>query len=203
MAIELPQTYRLTAAGRRLTLSLMVGAAAVWLFAGWMLGNTLNLSYRHLPSTLGPLVSATLRGRVEGEAYAGLTAEQALPALLLVVLIIALPLMLWNLCEEWWTRYTVTDDGLLYQTVGGIRMLFPWETIRGVQRVDPESDEPVDEIIVDRAGVLQIKSPLLRWLHRMALGAERVPVYADVEGRDELLAQVQLHSQVLRNEVGA
>lgn len=173
---------------------LMIGAVVLWVTAVWMLGNTLNISYRHLPSTLGPLLQATIQGRPSEGEYIGLTTNQMVPAGLLLILVVALPLVMWSLCEEWFTRYTVTEQGLLYQTVGPIAVLYPWDSIRGIRRVDPQSDEPVDELIVDRSGLLQIKSRLLRWLHRVAFGRARVPVYAGVEERNELLARITVYS---------
>ncbi|HEX6288734.1 MAG TPA: hypothetical protein VFZ66_06060 [Herpetosiphonaceae bacterium] len=177
------KTYRLNATGRRATLLLMLGALAVWLFTLWKLPDILStqnvtVSYLRLPSTLG----AAIRD--------GLTASQVVPALLFGVLIVAAPLLLWNLLEEWSTTYVVRDDGLLYDTVQGISVLYPWTAIKGLRQVDPESNAPVHELIVDDAGICQIRSRVLRWLHRQAFGRSRIPIYAHVADRDELIAAI-------------
>ncbi len=172
------KTYRLSTTGRRIALLLALGGGVVWLFAVWKLADVLGISYLHLPSTLQAVV--------EG----GLTASQIVPAVLLLVLIIAAPLLVWNVVEEWSTSYTVRDDGLLYDTVQGISVLYPWHAIKGLRRVDPEADEPVHELIVDQAGICQINSRVLRWLHRQAFGRSRVPIYAHVVDRDQLLDEI-------------
>lgn len=172
------RTYQLSTTGRRIALLLALGASVVWVFALWKLADILDISYLRLPSTLRTVIEQ------------GLTANQIVPAILLLVLIIAAPLLMWNVIEEWSTTYTVRDDGLLYDTVQGISVLYPWTAIKGLRRVDPESDEPVHELIVDQAGICQINSRILRWLHRQAFGRNRVPIYAHVVDRDQLLDDI-------------
>ena len=151
-----------------MTLILMAGAALLWVFALSVLRTTLGIGEQDFdPSALG--------------------AGQLIPAAVLVVMLVAAPLLLWSLWEEWSTSYTVGDDGLTYRTVRGITLHYPWTAIRELRLGD--SDDAVAELIV-QAGQEQIRSPLLRWLHRQAFGAHRVPVYADVEARDELLAEI-------------
>ena len=175
--------YRLDATGRRATLLLMAGALVVWLFAIWKLPDLLsteNVSVRYLrlPSTLAAALTD------------GLGVSQIVPALLSVVLIVAAPLLIWNLLEEWSTSYTVRDDGLLYDTVQGISVLYPWTAIKGVRRADPESKSADHEVLVDDVGICQIGNPLLRWLHRQAFGRMRIPIYARVAGRDDLITEI-------------
>jgi hypothetical protein len=177
------KTYRLDTTGRRATLLLMLGALVVWLFALWKLPDTLStehvrVSYLRLPGTL----SAALTD--------GLGVSQILPALLFVVLIVAAPFLIWNLLEEWSTTYLVREDGLVYDTVQGISVLYPWTAIKALRLVDPEAESPVHELIVDDAGICQIRSRILRWLHRQAFGRTRVPIYAHVTDRDELIAEI-------------
>ncbi len=175
--------YRLDATGRRATLLLMVGAFVVWLFAIWKLPDLLStdnvrVRYLRLPSTLAAAITD------------GLGVSQIVPALLFIVLIVAAPLLIWNLLEEWSTSYTVRDDGLLYDTVQGISVLYPWTAIKGVRRADPEAKSPDHEVIVDDVGICQIGSPWLRWLHRQAFGRMRIPIYARVASRDELIEEI-------------
>jgi hypothetical protein len=169
------KTYRLSKNGRTIAGGLALGGLVVWCFALWKLADVLGLNYLRLPSTL--------RGAVEQ----GLTASQIVPALMLLVLIVAAPLLIWNVIEEWSTTYTVRDDGLVYDTVQGISVLYPWSAIKGLRRVDPEADEPVHELLVDQAEIRQINSRVLRWLHRQAFGRSRIPIYAHVVDRAELI----------------
>jgi hypothetical protein len=177
------KTYRLNSNGRRATALLALGALLVWTFALWKLPDVLSsgsvrVSYGRLPSTLSAAIEQ------------GLRVNQIVPALLLVVLIVATPLLLWNLIEEWSTFYVVRDDGLIYDTVQGISVLYPWTSIKGVRRVDPESDGQDYELIVDRNCVSQIGNPLLRWLHQQAFGRTRIPIYARTADRDELIQEI-------------
>ena len=134
----------------------------------------------------------------------GLTVSQIVPALLLIVLIVALPVLLWNLIEEWSTTYTVRDDGLIYDTVQGISVLYPWHTIKALRPVDPDAREPAHELIVSEDGICQINSRVLRWLHQQAFGSTRVPIYAQVVDRDELLHEIVTRSGLtIRNQPSA
>lgn len=184
--------YRLNSTGRQATALLALGALLVWIFALWKLPDVLSspgaqVSYLRLPSTLGAAVEQ------------GLRVSQIVPALLLVVLIVAAPLLLWNLLEEWSTSYTVREDGLVYDTVQGISVLYPWTSIKQLRRVDPESAAPVHELIVDRAPVRQIRNPLLRWLHEQAYGRTRIPIYARIDSRDELLHEIVTRAGLQQN----
>lgn len=177
------KTYCLNSTGRWATALLALGALLVWIFALWKLPDVLSspgaqVSYLHLPSTLGAAIQQ------------GLRVSQIVPALLLVVLIVAAPLLLWNLLEEWSTRYIVREDGLVYDTVQGISVLYPWTSIKQLRRVDPESAAPVHELIVDRSEVGQIRNLLLRWLHEQAYGRTRIPIYARIDNRDDLLHEI-------------
>ncbi len=196
MSVALPKTYWLAPAGRRTALVLMAAAAVLWLTAAWLLADTLKINYLRLSSTLGPLVRATFDRPADPQAYAGLTAAQAVPAFLMLVLLCGLPLMVWNLLEEWATSYTLTDEGLWYRTLRAVAIFYPWSAIHGLRRVDPEADEPVDELIVDRTAVADIRNPLVRVLHQLAFGRSRVPIYAGVDARDELLDEIRRRSNL-------
>src|SRR5947209_17416337 len=106
MDADLPKSYTLTGAGRRTTLTLMAGALVLWVTALWLLGDTLHVtlaqpSVDH-PCTIGALGRAVLGHQsietgLEGHPCTGLTVDQAVPGALLLVMVIALPLMAWNL----------------------------------------------------------------------------------------------------------
>ena len=170
------KTYRLTAAGRRLTLILIAAAVLLWIFAIWALQGALGIRYLDL--------STTLRATLED----GLGAGQLIPTGILLVMAVAAPLLLWSLWEEWMTRYTLADDGLRYRTVPGVALHYPWTAIREIRSSD--GDDAMVELIVQPGALSQIRNPLLRWLHRQAFGAQRVPIYSGVEARDELLAEI-------------
>lgn len=175
------KTYRLTPAGQRQTLVLLVAALLIWAFAVWSFASTLRISYN--PLQLWPSLQASLA--------AGLGLGQLLPALLMLVLIIATPLLIWSLLEELSAAYTPAPEGLRFESLA-VRVVYPWASIGGIRRPD-DGDEPLDELVVAGAPQAQIASPLVRFLHRQAFGQGRLPIYPGVEGRDELIAEIQRH----------
>lgn len=177
-------TYRLSPAGRRSTLVLLVAALLIWAFAIWSFASTLRISYS--PLQLWPSLQQSLAD--------GLGVGQVVPALLMLVLIIATPLLIWALCAEWSAAYTPTAQGLRYESLG-VHVIYPWESIGGL-RSTADADEPLDELLLDGDQGAQIANPLVRFLHLQAFGANRLPIYPGVAQRDELLAEIKRHSAV-------
>lgn len=175
------KTYRLSPAGKRQILILLLAALLIWAFAVWSFASTLRISYN--PLQFWPSLQQSLA--------AGLGVGQVVPALLMLVLIIATPLLFWGLLVEWAAAYTPAADSLLFETIGA-RISIPWDAIGGVRRAD-DSDEPFDELLIAGDSVAQIANPLVRFLHRQALGQGRLPIYGGVEERDELIAEIQRH----------
>ncbi|MFV9506289.1 MAG: hypothetical protein AB4911_17195 [Oscillochloridaceae bacterium umkhey_bin13] len=173
------KTYRLSPAGRRTTLVLLVAALLIWAFAIWSFASTLQLSYQ--PQQFWPSLQASLA--------TGLRVGQVVPALLMLALMIATPFLIWNLLSEWAASYTPTAEGLHFESLG-VRVLYPWESIASVA-CDDDEDEPFDELVLatDQSG--QIANPLLRLLHRQAYGARRLPIYPGLAERDELIATIR------------
>jgi hypothetical protein len=180
------KTYHLSATGRRLTLILLVSALAIWGFALWSLRSTLNLSYNPLE----------FWGTLSASLAQGLTIGQAVPALLMLVLIVATPLLFWNVLEEWAASYTPTDEGLRFASLG-ISLVYPWESIEAVRRVDDDSDDPFDEVLLREDHTGQIGDPLLRWLHGQAYGRRTLPIYAGIAERNQLLAEIKQRAGLL------
>ena len=108
------QTYRLSPAGRRPTLVLLVAALLIWAFAIWSFASTLRISYN--PLQLWPSLQQSLAD--------GLGVGQVVPALLMLALIVAKPFLIWNLIEEWAAVYTPTPEGLRVESLG-IRVTNP------------------------------------------------------------------------------
>ncbi|MBK9715676.1 MAG: hypothetical protein IPO81_31005 [Kouleothrix sp.] len=174
------KTYHLSSSGRRTAIILLVGALIIWAFALWTFRSTLGISYNPLE------LWGTLRKSVEQ----GLSISQIVPALLMLVLIVATPLVIWNILEEWAAAYTAAEDGLHFSSLG-IMVTYPWRGIVAVRRADEDSDEPVDELVLREDYTRQIRNPLLRFLHGQAYGRTRLPLYAGLEDRDELLAEIR------------
>jgi hypothetical protein len=175
------KTYRLSAAGRRQTMILLVAALLIWIFAIWSFASTLRISYHPLQ----------LWSSLQQSLAAGLSVGQVVPALLMLGLIVATPLLIWNLLEEWAAAYTPAPEGLRFASLPGIALLYPWTAISAVERADDDPDEPLDELLLRADYSAQISRPVLRFLHRQAFGGKRLPIYAGLEDRDELLAEIQ------------
>jgi len=176
------RTYRLSPAGRRLTLALLVGALLIWAFALWSFGSTLRISYNPL----------AFLGSLRASLGAGIGLAEIVPALLMLALIVATPLLIWNLLEEWAAAYTPAPDGLRFESLG-VAMRCPWPAVRAVRPVDDDADEPLDELLLDADPTAQIANPLVRFLHRQAYGRGRLPIYPGLEDRDELIADIRRH----------
>lgn len=178
------RTYRLSPSGRRTAIILLVGALVIWAFALWTFRSTLGLS----PG--GSSLWESLRASIDGKGGAGLTVGQIVPALLMIVLIVATPLVIWNILEEWAAAYTPAEDGLRFSSLG-IALTYPWEGISDIRRVDADSDEPIDELVLSGDFTRQIRNPLLRFLHAQSYGRTRLPLYAGLEDREQLLDEIR------------
>jgi hypothetical protein len=178
------KTYRISSSGRRTALILLVGAFIIWVFAIWTFGSTLGISYIAFWSTL--------RTSLEQ----GLSISQIVPALLMLVLIVATPLVIWNICEELAAAYSPAENGLHFAALG-IKLLVPWAGIGAIRHVDADSDEPMDELILREDYTSQIRNPLLRFLHGQAYGRTKLPIYAGVADRDDLLADIYAHTELI------
>jgi hypothetical protein len=181
------KTYRISSSGRRTALILLVGALIIWIFALWTFGSTLGINPVALWSTL----------RVSIEQ--GLSISQLVPALLMLVLIVATPLVIWNICEELAAAYTPAEDGLRFSALG-VRLTVPWAGISAIRRVDEDSDEPMDELLLREDYTSQIRNPLLRFLHAQAYGRNKLPIYAGVAERDDLLATIHQQAELLETQ---
>jgi hypothetical protein len=175
------KTYQLSPNGRRTTIILLIAALAIWAFAIWSFQNTLQITYD----------PRFFWGSLKDSMAQGLSINQIVPSLLMLVLIVATPLLVWNLLEEWSASYTPTEAGLRFDALFGITITYPWEAIGAVRRVDDDRDEPVDELIITSNQSHQIANPLLRFLHAQAYGGTRLPIYAGLEARDELLDEIR------------
>ena len=174
------KTYRLSSSGRRTALILLVGALIIWAFALWTFRSTLGISYNPLAFW------GTLRQSVEQ----GLSVSQIVPALLMLVLIVATPLVIWNILEEWAAAYTPSESGLRFESLG-VALTYPWPGIAALRRVDADADEPIDEVILREDYTGQISNPALRFLHRQAYGRTKLPLYAGLEDREALLDEIR------------
>ena len=174
------KTYHLSPSGRRTAIILLISALIIWAFALWTFRSTLGSS-----DTPTPFWEALRRNLNQG-----LSISQIVPTLLMVVLIVATPLVIWNVLEEWAASYTLTDEGLRFESLG-VALIYPWIGIVGIHRQDADSDDPVDELLFTEDYTHQIRNPLLRFLHGQAYGRKRLPIYAGLEQRDELLAEIR------------
>lgn len=180
------KTYRLSSAGRRTAIVLLLGALIIWAFALWTFQTTLGTVEGQ---SLGffAAVSQNLRD--------GLRISQIVPALLMLVLIVATPLVIWNILEEWAATYTATEDGLRFSSLG-VSLTYPWSGMVGLRREDDDVDEPLDEVLLNEDYTRQIRNPLLRFLHGQSYGRTKLPIYAGLENRDDLLAEIAARTRL-------
>lgn len=165
-------------------MALLIGALLIWVFALWTL--RISIATSSDPST--GLLQA-LRENLDR----GLSLGQMIPALLMVVLLVATPLVVWSIFEELGAQYTPTDAGLRF-TSFGIALTCPWSSVIGIRRRHDAADDPLDEVTLRDDPSIQIRNPLVRWLHRQACGAGRLPIYSGVENRDDLLREIRAHA---------
>ena len=180
------KTYRISPSGRRTALILLVGALIIWVFALWTFSSTLGISYNPIAFW------GSLRASIE----AGLSISQLVPGLLMLVLIVATPLVIWNICEEISAAYTPTADGLRFNALG-VALNVPWAGVGAIRRVDEDSDEPMDELLLREDFTGQIRNSVIRFLHGQAYGRTKLPIYSGVADRDELLAVIREHAQLI------
>ncbi|WP_322494489.1 hypothetical protein [Chloroflexus sp.] len=173
------RSYRLSPAGRRNNLLMIAVTMLLWVFALWSFASTLRLS-------LHPAAFWSDLQRVFAQPPA---IERAAPALLLFVLIVATPLLIWNLIAEWDAAFTLADEGLTYEAIG-VRLWCPWEDVLALRPSPAVADEAI-VIACRRDPAETIANPLLRWLHRQAHGRQRLVIGPDIEHRDELVAQIE------------
>lgn len=174
------RTYRLSPAGRRLCLALLVGALLIWAFALWSFSSTLRISYNPL----------AFIGSLRESLAAGIGVAEVVPALLMLALIVATPLLIWALLEEWAAAYTPTREGLRFESLG-VALTYPWPAVQAVRPADDDGDEPLDELLLASDLTGQIANPLVRLLHRQAYGRTRLPIYPGLENRDDLIAEIR------------
>ena len=180
------KSYQLSTVGRRNAMLLMVGAGLIWAFAVWTFQSTLNISY----SSEG--FTDSVGGIWDG---AGLSVNRVVPALFMLVLMIAAPLTMWNIAMEWVARYTPTNDGLRYESLM-VSLMIPWNSIGDIRVVDADSDEPSHELKLKTDPTSQIANPLWRLLHAQAYGRTVLPIHAGVDHRDELIDEIRRRTNV-------
>ena len=163
-------TYRLTTAGRMAVLAQFIAVVLVFGFAVWMLGVTLGINW------LMPISSFQA-------ARPTWTSGELVPAFFLAIVLLATPLLAWQLLGELFIRYHVTDEGLRIASVG-IQLALPWETIRGLR--------PAHHVGLTERTDLILKEPLPRRLGLWLINARQsLPVYAGVGDRETLLATIR------------
>ena len=182
------KTYRLGRAGRRVAYLLLAGSVLIWGFALWTLKNTLQIGLR--PENLLPSLKLLAKRLLGFADTPPLTAEEAIPALIMLVLALVVPLLIWNIIEELRASYTVGPQGLTFQS-WGIRLDYPWTEIVDLRPVDEETEEPLHELVVRTSRLATIPGRLARFLHWQAYGPHKLPLYNGLEERDDLLARIR------------
>ncbi|MEF3274108.1 MAG: hypothetical protein K6356_06840 [Chloroflexus sp.] len=173
------QVYLLSPSGRRDNLLMIAVAMLLWLLALWSFSSTLQLS-------LHPLQFWSDVWRVLAQPP---VVEQVVPALLLLVLMVATPLVIWNLIVEWGAAFILDDEGLRYEAMG-VRLLCPWSDVIRVHP-HPVTEEDLVVVYCRRDPAAAIANPVRRWLHWQAHGRQRLVIGPGFERRAELVATIE------------
>jgi hypothetical protein len=182
------KTYRLSRAGRRMAYLLLAGSLLIWAFALWTLKNTLKIGLR--PQNILPSLKLLAKRLLGLGGAAPLTVEEAIPAIIMLVLVVVVPLLIWNIIEELRAAYTVGPDGITFRS-WGIQLSYPWTEVAALRQVDEESEEPLGELVVRNSRLSTIRGGLARFLHWQAYGRHKLPLYSGLEERDDLLARIR------------
>lgn len=179
------QAHQLSSAGKRTILAMLVGALIIWAFALWIFRSTIG----SVPGEPELGFFAAL-GRNLSQGFG---VNQIIPALLMLVLVVATPLVFWNLIVEYAASYTATEHGLQFHSLG-IALDLPWAaiaTLRHEQEVERGST-----LALDRDITQQIANPLVRLLYRLNYGRSSLPLYAALEQRVALLDEIAARAGV-------
>lgn|GEM_PF-1869757 len=182
------KTYRLSRAGRRVAYLLLLGSVLIWGFALWTLKNTLKIGLR--PANFWPSIKLLVKRLLGFAGTEPLTAEEAIPALVMLVLAVVVPLLIWNIVEELRSVYTVGPRGITFQS-WGIRLDYPWSEVEELRPVDEETEEPLHELVVRTSRLSTIRGRVARFLHWQAYGPRKLPLYSGLEERDDLLERIR------------
>ena len=182
------KTYRLGRAGRRMAYLLLAGSVVVWLFALWTLKNTLKIGFR--PQNLWPSLKNLGRRIIGSPGAQPLTAEEIIPSIVMLVLLVIVPLLIWNIVEELRSSISAGAKGLTFRSLG-IELFYPWGEVADLQPVDEESDEPLDELVLRTSRLSEIRNPLVRFFHWQAYGRHKLPLYGGLEEREDLIAHIR------------
>jgi hypothetical protein len=99
------QVYRPTPDARRTALILLLGVAAIWLFAAWTLVT---------------------------QAQDGLSGPEWVTAALMLGILLVAPIVGWTLLEERAATVTADATGLTYRSLNGINLTYRWPEITGL-----------------------------------------------------------------------
>lgn len=181
--------YTLSPAARRTLIALLVGVLVVWAFALWSLITTVG----SIPGQPQPGFFGALQRNVTG----GLGASQLLPALLMLVVSVAAPLVMWGMLEEYGALYSLDDTGLHFESYG-LALAVPWTQVAAFDNTDADA-EAGNTLVTTSDTTAQIANPVVRWLYTGLHGRTTVPIYAGLEQREELVAQIHARTPIRAN----
>ncbi|MBC8159725.1 MAG: hypothetical protein H7Z42_00780, partial [Roseiflexaceae bacterium] len=120
-----------TPAARRMLLALLVGALIVWALALWSLLNTVG----SVPGQPEIGFFEALQENLTG----GLGPSQLIPALLMLGIVVAAPLVIWGILEEYGVAFTTSAEGLHIQSYG-LALIVPWESVVALEQRENQGE---------------------------------------------------------------
>lgn len=103
-AQEPGRVYAMSKEGRRQAIILLLGVVSIWVFALWSLITILE---------------------------AGITGIEWVSSLLMLGILLVAPMVGWALLEEAYSRVSLSDQGVRYQTIGGLDLTYAWDDLSG------------------------------------------------------------------------
>jgi hypothetical protein len=206
---ERPTHYPISGEGRRQAAILLAGVATIWLAALWILFTILQdgiggVEWVSLALMVGILVVAPVVGwALVEEATARITTDdqgiryRAAGGIHLTYLWTELRGFEPRQAGGRLARFFLGSDGDTRDQHDrpGAAQREDGADINGNEREDSPPVPNERDTLLLQAGVdhtRQIPNPLVRFLHRQAYGTA-IPIYAGLEGRDQLLAEVTAH----------
>lgn len=169
-------TYTISRSGKLNLLLIMLATLVVWLFAAWLLADTLQFKWTEFATTFKPQ-------RWSAGQPDSWSDGQKTTAYFLLVVLFGAPFVVWDVLTEWFASYMIDEHGVQFTTLG-LRQHHAWATLRELRTSNqPNEHEARIDVVTNETTPISLWR---RFFHRRTV--HRLPIYATVANRDALLA---------------